>query len=1069
MLSGTHAVPSRKALRVLRHLALYGSLGTVTGTAVLLAEERRRRICIARKIVENGIKLKSSDRYIHISPTVTPSASEDLSSTVDASYRNDFLSALRTTGDVLLPPKRKEPRPIDRLSSPEASGPGHIRRLTHEKASPACDKPATIPPRPKTHVEVDMPTRQKNVFIRMQDIGVSLQWFLSANATNGDGLGSRGKGLKSSSFATAGVTLRLSVKANTTQIAHAELRWTKSEGNIRLAEPDAVIERCRMLMKYVKDQERWRVFARCSGLLSNLELPASESMPVRLDLLDLALGIGVVSGVQSSLPFVRACPPTDIETWIANLSARSNQLITQNRATDAAIILTAASVKDPDLLQTHEVITVLSYLFLDSGDDLQLDDQSFAHLFKACSVKKLWDLIIDVYEQHQKRTPFDPTVRAIVANAYASCLQIDEAIHMVRSMQTDGEIAAAIFEKGQVCYQLLLRRLWKETEQIDKVRNLFDDMRSWGPQAAGPKPIHVSVHNAMIAICTLAGDVTLAQQHIGTMLADADQKPDLHTFGYFMIALAASDQWSSVDALLLRQHQLGFTSGSSDSVPFFNVVLQHFVRTHDATQTQMFVSKAIETHGIVPNQYTLNRVLDALVSEGRLDRIAPWIKYLHHQGFELGMDASSVFFMFRRFFLVYRPGHLLLMKLARLLNAWTQSLVSKELYGVIIDGIGYELRKTQPDRFSKKVGPAEVHLRTVEKWRDSVPSLSEMGFAATLKPKLLLTREPRKSDEITPGDTLRKLITALSFDRPAEAVRMYKEALAAKLPESDIALEVAVEASIRDKWGSFAESQALLRLGTASAANVVRAKAPITFHGIQQGLFADDDDLYTVVRRFYRVMEESHIPVKHFIASAAAHQLVMGDKPADAIKLLTEVMRSRTGEHERVDIGTMSILARAYAAVGDLDGFCGVVDTALDQKLRIDDVFIRTLRSARKKFMKRLGSGADSLSRETTTQRFERLIKDSTSLREHQKRSTDRIGKDLIMLCKRLADRPPKVRRRLEPPPDSVFRVYKWPKEQEPAIYKITRYETRLDQPLGSFHISYYYPRSLIKRRPQSG
>ncbi|KAF2801324.1 uncharacterized protein BDZ99DRAFT_483818 [Mytilinidion resinicola] len=57
--------PSNGALSALRQAALYGSLGVTTGASLLLFEERRRRICICKHIIERGQIVSAYRRHLH--------------------------------------------------------------------------------------------------------------------------------------------------------------------------------------------------------------------------------------------------------------------------------------------------------------------------------------------------------------------------------------------------------------------------------------------------------------------------------------------------------------------------------------------------------------------------------------------------------------------------------------------------------------------------------------------------------------------------------------------------------------------------------------------------------------------------------------------------------------------------------------------------------------------------------------------------------------------------------------------------------------------------------------------
>src|SRR5215469_3963372 len=61
----TPARPSVDAIRVLRHIALYGSFGTAAGATAYVLEDQRRQICKLKRIVENGRKLNEFKRHQH--------------------------------------------------------------------------------------------------------------------------------------------------------------------------------------------------------------------------------------------------------------------------------------------------------------------------------------------------------------------------------------------------------------------------------------------------------------------------------------------------------------------------------------------------------------------------------------------------------------------------------------------------------------------------------------------------------------------------------------------------------------------------------------------------------------------------------------------------------------------------------------------------------------------------------------------------------------------------------------------------------------------------------------------
>ncbi len=88
--------PSVDAIRVLRHIALYGSFGTAAGTTAYVLEDQRRQICKLKKIVENGRKLNEFKRHQH---TARGASSSDKSLDFNA-----FIQVLESTGHLVKEP-----------------------------------------------------------------------------------------------------------------------------------------------------------------------------------------------------------------------------------------------------------------------------------------------------------------------------------------------------------------------------------------------------------------------------------------------------------------------------------------------------------------------------------------------------------------------------------------------------------------------------------------------------------------------------------------------------------------------------------------------------------------------------------------------------------------------------------------------------------------------------------------------------------------------------------------------------------------------------------------------------
>lgn len=121
-------VPSASTLRFLRHVVLYSSFGTFAGAAVLLAEERRRRIHVARKIIDNGKVLREC-RHLRRTPGATSAVPHEVGADLDAlllENRSPYAAgevdkAYKKLGKIHSKRKRKRKAAIEKSSEETGS------------------------------------------------------------------------------------------------------------------------------------------------------------------------------------------------------------------------------------------------------------------------------------------------------------------------------------------------------------------------------------------------------------------------------------------------------------------------------------------------------------------------------------------------------------------------------------------------------------------------------------------------------------------------------------------------------------------------------------------------------------------------------------------------------------------------------------------------------------------------------------------------------------------------------------------------------------------------------------
>lgn len=192
------------------------------------------------------------------------------------------------------------------------------------------------------------------------------------------------------------------------------------------------------------------------------------------------------------------------------------------------------------------------------------------------------------------------------------------------------------------------------------------------------------------------------------------------------------------------------------------------------------------------------------------------------------------------------------------------------------------------------------------------------------------------------------ILLSLSLGRPREAVDFYRRSLAASgLPYSSLSLETAILASLRAQQGDPVEAEELVSLAQTAGLNDVSGLVPLLVHRIQSSGRNDLDSLENTVLGFYRTMAENNIHVGLHVATTAAHVLIKYGKAKQAISLLERMYRPSWGhaaDKASFDITAMAVFFQGYAKMSHDAGIEWTVNTVLEQDLRIDRAFLRSLR-----------------------------------------------------------------------------------------------------------------------------
>ena len=293
--------------------------------------------------------------------------------------------------------------------------------------------------------------------------------------------------------------------------------------------------------------------------------------------------------------------------------------------------------------------------------------------------------------------------------------------------------------------------------------------------------------------------------------------------------------------------------------------------------------------------------------------------------------------------------------------------------------------------------------------QEAVPSSSSVMLSQSSSP----STQPVNDREIR-EQLERDMILALSREEFQKVHTLYESSLdAAGIPLSPLTLEVAVQASLHAHKGSTEEANCIMDAAKAAGMNVTRAMGPLLIHQIRQLTSAQKRDVDTLrlnVINYYRMNHENGWPVKHHVGVTAAHAMITHGCPEHGVNLLEAIYRSEWASDRQLDIAAMTAWLEGYAIMRHGAGIHWVVKQVLNNNLRIDRAFLKTLHGARKHFAPRVPARvrytqvSQSSIEKKVLANIERWKRMCQQRRLEQRLEAKRYGKELVRCIARCVD-----------------------------------------------------------------
>ncbi len=560
-------------------------------------------------------------------------------------------------------------------------------------------------------------------------------------------------------------------------------------------------------------------------------------------------------------------------------------------------------------LKLYKEIDAIFWRIRSTGD---MHPDCWETLLKALAERREHGQLGVVYHLLKDQYPLSQTSYELVVRAMAALSRLDDAREVLeRSFQFNGQAA----KHG---YVIVLRDTWQTTRNYERVRDIFEGMRSWSSESGHT----ASSFNAIISICVEAGRESEAREYRREMVKDQGLQANLETEGQFILAEASKGDWEVVGIMLDHikdKYSDGMTSGDAKAFLLtINRLLKEHLNHYPAHETEAFFWKLVNKHGMVPNKATSEIIVTGYVRSGDLDLVFKWIQSVQKYG--LAMDSFMSSAMFKHYWRTNRVSHKRLWYMYSNLKSLDKDLVSEQFLNVMRDAISYDIRKRRPQARKSHVMAGRL---------------------------VSLGRERVNSDIYDRKSNQRQMLLAMSLNNPIKAIQIYESSKARGLPLDWKDLEIAVECSIRAHRGSFDPAVKLLQSAQEAGMNIQGALTPILIHGTYRRQ-QTGEELARTAMEFYGMLEKNNIRVRHHVAVATANQMVNQGSPRAAVNLLSNVSRLPLTEKKPLDIVGMTIFLRAYGALKDLVGVEWVVKTVFQKNLRVDHLFLKALRNVKK-------------------------------------------------------------------------------------------------------------------------
>jgi hypothetical protein len=515
-----------------------------------------------------------------------------------------------------------------------------------------------------------------------------------------------------------------------------------------------------------------------------------------------------------------------------------------------------------------------------------------------------------------------------VPNQNQFCVVVDAAIDSaleLRSTSTAEEIlstASKMARDGNLRTSTkwplrILGQHWRTARDLHSTQALFDRLEHSTKQTSHSQ----AMYSAMIQFCIEAGCESEAQQYLERLqqLGTGDTM-DVRTYGHLALAKAMKNDWAGVEAdfRFMRKFAKGSTREHSD---VFVPILKLFIASHDIGQVEDFVRLYLEKLDVAPNQYILNIIVDAYCKAGELSNIPRWINYVQQRGIRVDAVTFNTI-------------------LSRCRKQWAAKP----------DDLFQLYKETK-----KRTGPI-FDSTTVQILRRAATSSATPCRAAKL------IRQARLPANVQCEKLEADMRRALERGDNAKVLKSYKFAMESRKPISQEGFSIAVRASIRSAADDNLTSTVKLIIDARSHGfDVLPSIARLLLHQVNTSK-CNGEELVALVNHTLVEFKKRGLAVTLSIASKVISELVDRGRPEEALGFWKTLANYDHVARQPIDLILLTVLLRAHIMLSDLTGIKWVMTVLVENNILPDKQFRLVVKRARQEARRFLNAQPGSFS-----------------------------------------------------------------------------------------------------------